>query len=162
MPLTPAQLATLKADIQANSDLNSNPNTPDGNLAISNLYNQAASPAFTVWRTNVPIGEVGKTFDAAELAGLTSINTQRLQNLAAWLAAGIDPSVAGVRTFFDDIFSGAGGANTRAALLVIWKRLATRGEKLFATGTGSNPSPATLVVQGSITPTDVQAARNLP
>jgi hypothetical protein len=33
---------------------------------------------------------------------------------------------------------------------------------LFATGTGSDASPATLVHEGNITPTDVQMARDLP
>ena len=34
--------------------------------------------------------------------------------------------------FFDDVFSVAAGASTRAALLALWKRPATRLEKLFA------------------------------
>jgi hypothetical protein len=162
MALTPAQLTTLKADIAANSDLNSQPNNSDGNLAIANLYNLNASPNFTVWKTNVPIGSIGASFNAAELAGLSTLNNTRLQSLAMYLAAGVNASRADTRAFFDDIFSGAGGVNTRAALLILWKRLAKRGEKLFATGTGSDASPATLVHEGNITPTDVQMARDLP
>jgi hypothetical protein len=153
MALTPAQLTTLKADIAANSDLNSQPNNSDGNLAIANLYNLNASPNFTVWKAS---------FNAAELAGLSTLNNTRLQSLAMYLAAGVNASRADTRAFFDDIFSGAGGVNTRAALLILWKRLAKRGEKLFATGTGSDASPATLVHEGNITPTDVQMARDLP
>jgi hypothetical protein len=158
LTFTPAQLATLKNDIAAN--FSGQPNTPDGSAAIAAAYNQLASPAFTVWKTKVAIGDVGKTFNATELAGLTSLNTQRLQNLAAWLAEGINPSLAPVRQFFDDVFSGAGGNNTRPALLAQWKRQATRFERLFATGTGNDANPATLVLEGAITYQDVENARN--
>lgn len=116
---------------------------PDNAAQVANWYNLARSPAWVTWRQSVSIGEVGKTFNATELAGLTSLNTQRLQNLAAWLAAGVNPSLASVRQFFDDIFSGAGGANTRTALLALWKRNATNAQKLFSSGTGSDASPAT-------------------
>lgn len=160
--LSPAQLATLKADILANSDLNSQPNTPDGNFEIARLYNLPASPNFTVWKTQVTINAVGSAFNATELAGLTTGNQTRLQTIAQYLATGVNPSRPDTRAFFDDVFSGAGGTNTRAALLVLWKRLATRAEKLYATGTGSDPSPATLTFEGSVSPTDVVNARNLP
>jgi hypothetical protein len=161
MSLSPAQLATLKADILADNTLNSFPNNDDGNIAVAAAYNLNASPAFTVWRTHVPIQEVGQNFNATELGGLTTANTSRLQCLAQYLSF-INASIASNRQFFDDIFSGAGGANTRAALLIIWKRLASRVEKLYATGTGSDVSPATLVFEGTINHQDVQMARSLP
>lgn len=176
--LTPAQLATLKANITASADLvqagtvdcgafvgvavNAVPNTGDGNVCLSQVYKLAASPDFTVWKTNVPLGQVGRGFNTTELAGLTSLNTQRLQNLAAWLVLGVNPSLASDRAFFDDVFSGAGGTNTRAALLILWKRLANRGERVYATGTGSNAVPGLLVFEGTITASDIATARNLP
>jgi hypothetical protein len=49
--------------------------------------------------------------------------------------------------------------NTRAALLALWKRLATRGEKLYATGTGSDAVPGTLTFEGNISARDVEEAR---
>lgn len=175
--LTLAQLQTLKTDIAGNTTavpsglpecanlvglaVNALPNATDPNACIAAVYNLANSPAFTVWKTKVPKVTVGETFNAAELAGLTSLNTQRLQNLAAWLDT-INPSLLTVRTFFDDVFSGAGGTNTRAALLILWKRLASRFERLYATGTGSDPSPATLVVEGTLSGATVGNARNLP
>lgn len=161
MALTPAQKATLKAAILADPALNVFPNSSDGNFDLAaKLSTEIAAPAFIVWRTLVALGEVGRTFNATDLAGLTSLNTQRLQNLAAWLENGVNPSLASVRQFFDDVFSGAGGANTRAALLVIWKRSATRIEKILATGTGSDQSPATMGYEGVIAPSDVADARN--
>lgn len=156
MELTLSQKQALKADIIAASDsqcvaLEAAPTNADLAFAVAALYNLNASPDFWVFRTNVPLGEVGKTFNATELAGLTSLNTQRLQNLAAWLVVGVNPSLAAIRQFFDDVFSGAGGANTRTALAVIWRRRATRVEKLFATGgDGSSGNPATMAAEGSL------------
>jgi hypothetical protein len=160
--LTNAQLQTLKAAIIADGALNAQPNNSDGNFAIAVAMNQKASPDFTVWKTNVSIGEIGKKFNGTELAGLTTGNQSRLQTIAAFLSAGVNPSLIDNRAFFDDIFSGAGGTNTRANLLALWKRFATRIEKLFATGTGSDVSPATLTFEGTLSYQDVQTARDLP
>lgn len=158
--LTTQQLATLKTAIEADPVLAAWPNTDGGNIEIAKAMNLNAAPTFTVWKTAVSIGDVGRAFNAAELAGLSSLNHTRLQTLAIYLSSGVNPSTAAVRAFFDDIFSGSGGANTRAALLALWKRLATRAEKLYATGTGSDASPATLVVEGALTVRDVETARN--
>lgn len=161
MSLTTDQKVTLRAYIDGDPTLSSYPNNTDGNLIVTGLLNAASNPAFIVWKTSVPIREVGETFNASELAGLTSLNTQRLQNLAAWLVDGVTPSKATVRAFFDDVFSGAGGASTRAALLALWKRTATRAEQVFATGTGSDGSPGSLTFEGTLSVRDVEDARNL-
>lgn len=161
MALTTAQLQALKADITANSDLNVNGNNEDGNTAIAVLYNLAASPTFTVWKTNVTIKEIGAAFDAAELGNRSTADNSRLQVLATYLAGGVNPSLAGPRAFFSDIFSGAGGVTTVGNLAALWRRSATRAEKLFATGVGSVASPATLVVEGKLTAVDVLNARNV-
>jgi hypothetical protein len=71
---------------------------------------------------------------------------------------GINPSRTDQRAFFDDVFSAASGDSTRAALLALWKRLATRVEKLFATGTGSDASPATLTFEQPLAYQDVLQA----
>lgn len=164
MNLTTAQLQTMKSDILANPDLNGKPNTPDGAQAIADLYNLNSAPAFTVWKTNVGITEVGDKFNGAELAGLTTANQTRLQTIAMYSAAGVNPSLPDRRQFFDDVFSGAGGNITRPALLALWKRLAWRGEKLYATGTGSDAVPATLSLTafGAVSMQNVQDARALP
>jgi len=67
-----------------------------------------------------------------------------------------------VRSGITDIFSGVGGATTRAQLLAVVKRNATRAEKLFATGTGSDASPATMAVEGRLAYQDIGQARELP
>lgn len=153
MAFTNAQLQTLKADIITNGLQNSAP------IVIADFYNAAST--FTVWKTNVTINEVGKKFNGSELAGLTTGNQTRLQTIALFMAGGVNPSLADNRAFFDDVFSGAGGTNTRAALLILWKRIANKVEKLFATGTGSDASPALLVYEGGVSESDaVNALRS--
>jgi len=160
--LSPAQLQILKDDILANPDLNSQPNTSDGAFEIARLYNLNAAPNFTVWKTSVPIQQVGQSMDAGEVAGLTTANTNRLLVYANFSGGSLNPSNDSIRAGFDSIFSGAGGVNTRANLLALWKRRAKRGEKLFAVGTGSDAAPATLTFEGNITLQDVLTARSLP
>lgn len=182
MPLTSAQLATLKTDVAANTAaipagqpwsgafagqaINTLPNNGDANVAIAGWYNLAASPSWTIWRTGVGIAEVGKNINGAELAGLSTLNTTRLQTIVLLLAGGVDPSRSDHRAFFDDVFSGAGGVNTRALLLALWKKLATNAQKLFSTGTGSNAVPATLAAgldeSFVLSAAEVETARNLP
>lgn len=152
--LTPAQKTTLKTHIQANGDTNTL--FIDGNLdGLAALLNANASPAFTAWKTNVTITQVGDHLVATELAGLSTLNATRLQTIVAFSSGGVNPSLADRRAFFDDVFSGAGGVLTRAKLLLLWKRLATRTEKLFSTGTGSDASPASMTFEGLVSSADL-------
>jgi hypothetical protein len=154
MPLTNAQVATLKADIGLDPTLSSQPKNSDGAFFIAAEYNKLATPVYIVWRTDVPKNEVGKAFVASALAAITAGNNDKLANFAAWNDI-VNPSRLDQRQFFDDIFSVAAGASTRAALLALWKRQATRGERLFATGSGTDLSPSTMVFEGSIDASDV-------
>lgn len=162
MALNQAQLVILRAAIDADPVLVAMPNDTDSNILTANAFNLNASPNFTVWKTLVTIDEVGNNFVGTELAGLTQANQARLQTIAQYSLGGVNPSVADRRAFFDDVFSAAGGAGTRAKLLILWKRLATRAEKLYATGTGSDAIPALLTFEGQISYQDVNSARNLP
>lgn len=158
--LTSAQKTTLKAAINANPTWSAYPMTGDGYYDLARELNKEASPAFVVWRTNVSVTETGKAFNGSEWAGMTSANHTRLQTVAQYSTAGYNAALADIRAMFNDIWSGAGGALTRAALLVIWKRNALYGEKILATGTGSDASPATMTFEGLLTDTDVREARN--
>lgn len=160
MALTPAQLQTLKAAIAAETDptfVAYRTNGDNGQMAA--WYNQAST--FIVWRTRVTIGETGAAYNGTEWAGMTSANHTRLTDVAMWVSQGYDASKADIRAMFNDIWSGAGGTTTRANLLALWKRAATRGEKLYATGTGTDATPGLLVFEGVITTADITAARNL-
>lgn len=182
MHLSPAQLAALKAHILANTatipaghpwsggfvgtQIKDVPNNPDGNLAVAGWYSLATSPAFVLWRKTVPLSEIAVKLNGTELAGLSSLNHTRLQTVITLVnaAGGSNPSVPDQRAFWDDIFSGAGGATTRASLLALWKRVANNAEKLFATGTGSDASPATSAFADGVPldALDVNSALNLP
>jgi hypothetical protein len=160
MELTNAQLDTLETWLTANASGQNDEQAKD-------LLNATAAPSNNIaWKTNVSIREVGDKLNGAELAGLTSLNHTRLQTVCILSTAGVNPSLADRRQFFDDIFSGAGGATTRASLLALWKTLATRVQKLFAAGTGSDASPATLAANVGqsfqLTAQEVETARNLP
>ena len=162
MTLSTSQLVVLKAAILAEIDPTFVADRTAGATgAMAAFYNDAAVPSFTVWKSNVSIGAVGDNIVGTELAGLSSLNNTRLQSIIGLSPAGVNPSLPDRRAFFDDVFS-TGGTATRAKLLILWKRLAKRGEKLYATGTGSDAIPATLVFEGDITNTDVVSALALP
>lgn len=168
--LTSQQLATLKADILADSNLNSQPNNDDGNFAIAAIYNAAASPDYWVYRTRVSKAEYtqstsidGTVFNWTGAGFITRAQGER----DAWreLFNGNDecnPSLANVRQAFTDIFSGgtAPAPANRTHLATVSRRKATRVEKLFATGAGTTANPSVMGFEGSITFQDVSAARN--
>lgn len=169
MQLTTAQLDTLKTWLTANA------NGLNDEQAAAALNASAAGPNNVAWKSLVPLAAVAPNLNGTELAGLTTANHTRLQTVVTLFSAagGVNPSDADMRAFFDDIFSGAGGTNTRANLLALWKRTATVGEKIFWSGTGSDASPATLGTfavsngittynEGLITTDNVSQARNRP
>jgi hypothetical protein len=158
MALTTAQSTALGAYIATVPAWNNLPRNSDTAYFIADELNKAFAPAFTVWKTSVPKNEVGKAFVATALAAITSGNNDKLANFASWNET-VDPSRIDQRAFFDDVFSVAAGASTRAALLVLWKRAANHTEKLFATGIGSDASPATMVFEGTVSYQEVEAAR---
>lgn len=146
--LTTAQKITLKADIIAKQAVGQPLFGITDEQAIAAHYSALAVPAFVCYKSNVTIGETGKKFNGAEWATMTSANHSRLQTIAQWLPAGYNPTLQDIRDMFDDVWSGK--PLTLAALLALWKRNARVLEKLFATGTGTDLSPATFVVEGSI------------
>lgn len=162
--MTPEQLATLKTAILADPALASQPMTSGGALVIAEAFNLPASPAFTVWRTSVTQDEVMLNgMDWARVDNL-SVGKARIWSwMFANAANSINPSKANIRTGIDATWVGtAADLAVRAAVYVHCKRLATRGEQLFATGTGSNAVPAVMGFEGAITADDVQQARELP
>ncbi len=174
MALTPAQLATLKANIAADPVLAAKPNNSDGNAEIAAAYDLPAAPAFWAWRTTVLENEFTRD-PALGTDGATVSNWSWTVYIArtqgerdAWArlfmggAGGCNPSLANVRQAVTDIFSGAGGATQRTHLLNVARRTTTRAEKLFAAGTGTAASPAVMGFEGRLSAADVDAARNLP
>lgn len=151
---TSAQKLALKTAILADSTLASAVAAGD-DPPVADAFNAQAVPTFTVWKSIVSLVELGNAFVSTELAGLTTANTGRLQAIALYSPNGINPALVDRRQAFDDIFSGTGGVNTRANLLTLYKRTATRAEKVLAIGTGSDASPATLTAEGPLSPSEV-------
>jgi hypothetical protein len=152
MALTSAQKQTLKAAILADPAISQT--FTDGNLqGVADYYNALASPAFIVWRTDVPTKDVKKALVWTEYVGRSAGERDAF---ALMISNGIvNAADTNIRAGFNDIFSGPSGVNTRAALVAIAKRSATRAEQLFATGTGSDAVPATMTVEGSISYTEL-------
>lgn len=155
--LTIAQLQTLKAAIAADPVLVSQPENSDGAFFIAEELNKLAIPAYVVWRTNIPTKDIKKAVVWTEYIGRSHgerdafvlINSNGIVNSAD----------VNVRQGFLDIFSGPSGAATRTNLTAIAKRSATRAEKVLATGTGSDASPATMSFEGNLSVQDVMDAR---
>lgn len=166
MALTPAQKATLKAAIAADSQLNAFLNNTDGAFAIAAILNMTASPDYWVWRSKVTQEEaVGTTTEDGTVWSWTTYIGRSQGERDGWRemfadTGAINPSKTNVRQGLADIFSGAGGATQRTHLLTVSRRRATRSEKLFSTGTGSTASPAVMGFEGSLSYQDVDDARN--
>ena len=151
-------MAALKADILLDPVLAAKPMNSDGAFDIAIAYNQPASPAFIVWRTDVPATEVmSNGFVWTAVDGLTAGKAR----IWDWMTryGSITPSKANVRQGLADAF----GANSAMAngIMPHLKRNATRAEKLFATGTGTDATPATMTYEGSLSYQDVEQARAL-
>ena len=164
MALTTAQLATLKAAIVADPVLNGQPMTPDGAAFIAVELNKTATPDFWGYKPQINTDMIGKTVSYVAIAAMTTANLDRVNNFHI-----LNPeSFTGrddVKTFLNDTFSGAlGGAGqaTRDALDLLLRRLVTRFERLYATGTGSTAAPGTVVVEGPVVYQTVETARALP
>lgn len=183
MVLTPAQLATLKAAILADANINTIPQGSDGSFAIAVYLNTAVSPNFFVYRTTIPVQEI---YDQITWANLTPTDTAdttvQWQNRAiacqgkqfnleiilqgqstvsgakANVRAGLQDALTNVPSGVAGALVSAGWPNVRDNALA---RLATRFEKLFSVGAnGSTAALAgTMVLEGPISVDDVGNAR---
>lgn len=179
--MTPAQLATLKADILANPDLNNQPMNSDGAFEIARLYGLPASPAFHVYKNDINSQDLFDKIDFAKMTPADAPNdTQAWANRSLCcqgkqfnLQLILDRSVidatksqtrATLQDALTNIPSGVGGATVSAWVPVrdSLYTAANRLEKLFATGLGTTGSPATRAVYGTISYQDVEQACNLP
>jgi hypothetical protein len=156
--LTPSQLTTLKADILSIPELAAQPLNDDGHFYIAAYYNVIASPAWRVWKTSVSTAEIKDAINWTEYIGRSVGERSAFELLVSNHV--INPAKANVRQGISDMFSGVQGQVTRNALLALGKRDATRAEKLFSIGTGSDAVPATMTFEGNLSYSDVSAARN--
>ena len=185
MALTVPQLQALKADIALTAAWVAilNDTNPDvrvnGADTIAAAYNALASPAFTVWKTTTSVDEITDNIlwdrmtpamapDVTSLWANRCLQAQSKQfNLQTLLLSrsSVASGRANVRAAFQDCLqqlpTKADGTNQPAgwtAVQTVMQRLATRIEKLFATGTGTPASPADLVVEEEINGSTVLTA----
>ena len=162
--LTPQQFATVKAAILADpvlGPLTSGPGTDYAGIAAA--MSALASPDFIVWKSSIPTASIGTTISYVALAAMTSANLTQLQ-VFLQLNMSSFPPTTGIRSFFSTTFSGALGGEgqlTRDAMEALYRRKATRVEKLLATGTGTTVSPATLTYEGDLDLSHVAAMFNV-
>ena len=167
MALTLEQLQTLRTAIDGDPALAAFPNNPDGAFEIAAALNFPASPDFFIWRDSVPISEImGNGFDWTLVDNLTA-GKSRIWEWMTQLGV-INPVQANVRAGIIASISGTGAAfpTMRTAIFGHCQAKASRFEKLFATGSGISATdqgvgPATAVVKGPLSYTDVMAARAL-
>jgi hypothetical protein len=159
--LTTEQQAILKADILADPELAAYPMNSDGSFEIAKKYEEIVNPAFIVWRSNVSQDEITQNgFTWTEVDNLTVGKARIWEWMFANQSRTFNPSKANVRAGIVECWSGtAGKTAVQAAVLGHCKRSANRVEKLFATGTGTNVSPAVLGFEGRLSYQDVDQAR---
>lgn len=157
MALTPAQLITLKALVQAEPSLAQAILTGNDSM-IAAWCNGAAAPAFYVTKTSLSRHDIltatsseGTTFAWAAGAYITRAQGERDAFREMFNSTGtVNPSLPNITAAFADIFSGAGGVGNRAHIAAMSKRTATNAEKALAAGVGSLVSPAALTFEGEI------------
>ena len=155
--LTTEQRTTLAAALRADTD-------PDvvAALAIRNdteltrLYNLPST--FVVWRTNVPVNEYRDALTWTEVDGLTTGKARIWEWVTGQMTLPLQANKLAVRQGLADCW--AANSTTRASLLAVAKRFATKTEALFTTGTGTTATPGDLVAEGTLTTEDVGRALN--
>lgn len=159
--LTDAQLASFKTALLAETDPTLAALRDSGSTGlVAEWYNAATDPAFVVWRTRVSQDEIMQNgFDWVQVDNLT-VGKARIWE---WLFDNeqnvMNPAKPNVRAGIDEAWKGtAAMLAVRAAIYVHCKRAASRVEKLFATGAGTDASPATMGFEGQITDYDVVRA----
>ena len=153
--LNNTQLAAIKADVLADPTLSAYW-TAGNPAAIAAAYNVEATPNFFVWKTSVSPEEYIEATVWTEVDALTVGKARIWEWVTKGQTAAINPSKVNVRQGLADCW--ASNTTTRTNLLAAGKRLANKVEKLLATGTGTEGTPATLTFEGQIQWPDINAA----
>ena len=154
--MTPAQLTTLKAAILAEADpafveARTNGQTP----LMTAFYNVDASPAYYAWRSAYSPDMIRDAITNG-ITQLDALTGSKRDSLLWWAQGTHDARRPQVQAAISDL---CGSQNTlKTAVLDGAKRLALRGERLFATGAGSLAAPGVLAFEGQITDGDIGAA----
>jgi len=158
--LTPEQKTALAADVANDPAFAALPHNSDGAYAVAQAYQLLAVPDYIVWKSSVSQDDIMQNgFDWTRVDNL-SVGKSRIWE---WMFNNqnrqCNPSKINVRAGIDATWVGtAADLAVRAAVYGHCKRKANRAEKLFATGTGTDASPATMAFEGSMSYNEVQEA----
>lgn len=130
--MTPAQLAALKADIQARPEFWANDTQLIGDDEIAAFYNLPSDPAVLIWKRDVTINELNSVIAWPDLVALPVEKQLAFQSMI-W-ANTIDMGDPQVRQGIDAIFGNP--STSRSGIINVGRRTATNLEALFSTGSG--------------------------
>lgn len=184
--MTPEQLQVLKTAILAETDPTFVAARTEGNNAtMAAFYSNAANPAFYVWRSSVNTEDI---LDAIDWAKLTCADVATVGDSAQVAAAqtnwqlacqgkqiNLQIALQGRQTLnatrlktrqmlidaLQNVPSGAAGVLQDAGWTQVKQvlyRIVNRGERLFATGTGTTGVPGLAGWEGTISRDDVREA----
>jgi len=151
--MTPTQIAELRIALVGDPALAGAIAAGQDNV-ITSAYNAPNAAGDKCWRTALSAAEIDDAVNRTELIGRSAGERDAFALLLS--RDTLDTSRANVRQGFQDIFSGAGGDNTRTALVAAAQRVMTRAERLFATGPVGGAFTCTF--EGNVTDADVAKA----
>ena len=158
LTMTPAQIVVLAADIQTHPELDQYwVGAANDNVQIKHYYNAPDPSLADCWKTSLTLLQALDVVNWTEFIGRSQGERDAFRMIFMGFGA-VNPSKPNIRTAFLDIFSGPGGATTRAALTAVAKRKMTRAERLFAT---NGSGVFTLVYEGQVQSEDTLAAMQL-
>jgi len=166
MNLTNAQLDTLKAAINANTDPQFVIYRQNGqNTQMAAWYN--VDSTFIVFKSTEQTLQIGNVANYVAVAALTDIKKNQLTTFYVLNPSTFGPSRQDQRDYLADTFSGALGGQgqaTRDALDALYRRPALKGEQLYCTGTGTTATPGALnaTAFGQMTDVNIQQALARP
>ena len=159
--LTTAQLSLLNVAIEAETDPVFSQWRAEGSTGMMAEWLNRPSTT-VVWRTSVPQDEIMQNgFDWVQVDNLTVGKARIWEWLFDNQLQTMNPSKANVRAGIDEAWKGtAAMLAVRAAVYVHCKRFATRAEKVFAVGSGTDISPSLMSWEGQVSDYDVVRAVN--
>lgn len=156
--MTPTQYQTLANHIRANTDpviVAALPLRNDGQ--IQEWY--SVNSTFVVWRSSLTPEQAREAITGGDgLAQLDNLTAGKRDSLIWAFSSTTNPSNAAQRAAIEGL---CGTQNAlKAAILAAQKRVATRAEVIYATGTGSNAVPGLLGWEGTLSVNNVSTALN--
>ena len=156
--MTPAQLSVLKAAILAETDPAFVELRTAGAVgAMADFYNEPST--FYVWRSNYSADQIATAIDKG-ITQLDALTGSKRDSLLWWASRPHDMRGANAQAAVNDL---CGSQNTlKAAVTDGGKRVITKGERLFSTGTGTLAAPGATSREGQVAADNVVQAVNLP